>query len=921
MKKKLLSLFASVLLVSPVVSFAVGLGSVRTYSHLNEKLRAEIPILSVKKKGKMTVALAPNADFAKRGVRREDILNELNFSLMERKGRIYVNVSSRKQIAVPYLNFILRLSTPEGVVSREYAIFLDPVSGRKVTTAAKAQSRQSIVSASPYRKSFTSKRTVTGVSGAKAGRYGPIRKGETLWSIAKHTRPSVDIPVADMMRAIRRANPRTLARGLPAGVMINIPTLQGYATYRGGYAPMPVKVTKAKSHKKTKPKSSRKRHTAKVNKSKLRDKSETAEKKAFANEMVARPNLPEGTSLTSGSKFDDLTEITGDISETVAEKVDDIAEGTENTVGSVVETVSQTTNTVVEGTKDAINGVTEAVGETTSNIVERTQDAIGDVPKNIAETASSLAEGANVVVDDVVNHTAIPEMKDDAVTLVPESETANMPQSGEIPAMATIEEMAMKPQSPSTTIAQTNTSSSTQPTEPPKPFVQPAPPAEASLMDTVIDSAPIVGGVAAVAGLGGLLLLRHRKKKAVISLTDEDKAVLLGEGDIDDDIDSLQSLDDELFVEADADDVFDRDDSDTLAVESGLLLEDELVNDDVGFSDDDLLVDLDDTDHDLDEILMTDVLSADSSDKLSEAVDDDKLLFGFGDDELLNDESGLSGTLETDEHKTVDTNDSLEFDFTTDAEDDLLFTDGENTLPTDSTSPLADVSGTTDDGIVFDFKDDNLFNEEPNLGETVEIDKMDTATVDVNDSLEFDFTMDEKDDILTTDLATTLENVSGTTEDDGLAFDFDDDDLFNSESGLDESITADDMSTVLDTHDALDFDVTESKDELFTDDEMDVVTTHETNDLDFNLDTLEDEKSINDFTTEVDKTSDLGFSMDDVQHVTSETTSRMQMKLDLANSFISISQEERAKTLLQEVMRQGSDEQIAEAKQIMHEMS
>ncbi len=131
MKKNLLSLAVGTMLFVPTLSSAVGLGSVRTYSHLNEKLSAEIPVLSVKRKGKMSVSLAPNKEFARRDVRRTKAIDSLRFSLVERRGRVYIRVSSKEQIIKPYLNFILRLSTPEGVVSREYAIFLDPAGTKK----------------------------------------------------------------------------------------------------------------------------------------------------------------------------------------------------------------------------------------------------------------------------------------------------------------------------------------------------------------------------------------------------------------------------------------------------------------------------------------------------------------------------------------------------------------------------------------------------------------------------------------------------------------------------------------------------------------------------------------------------------------------------------------------------------------------
>lgn len=258
MKKKLLSLIAGTALLVPSLSMAVGLGSVRTYSGLNQKLNAEIPVLSVRKEGSMSVTLAPNAEFSKRGVQRSDILNSLRFSLVKKKGRTYVRVSSTKRISIPYVNFILQLNTPEGIVSREYAIFLDPP---KTSKRIKSKTRKTPVyskkktngqSKSVQPRTQRADRTASSrlaVSSSRGGRYGPVKRGETLWSIAKYTRPSTQVPVRDMVNAIRAANPRTLAGTLPAGVILNIPTIKGYSAYQGGGQTQAVRSARKTKHK------------------------------------------------------------------------------------------------------------------------------------------------------------------------------------------------------------------------------------------------------------------------------------------------------------------------------------------------------------------------------------------------------------------------------------------------------------------------------------------------------------------------------------------------------------------------------------------------------------------------------------------------------------------------------------------------
>ncbi len=250
MKKKLLSLLASSFIVIPFLSFSAGLGSVRTHSNLNERLRAEIPVLSVKKRGKMSVALASDAVFSQRGMARGQDVRNLRFSLIKKAQRYYVKVSSIKPVSTPYLNFILELSDEDGKAYREYAIFLDPVSSKNKkqslvshrkelpNKASQKVKREPVVSKATNKKERkntkkqTKKRRVAiPVVAGKVGYYGPVKRGETLTRIALRVRPSKDISVYNMIRLLEEANPR-LKYGLKADSTLKIPTIKGYPTYQ-----------------------------------------------------------------------------------------------------------------------------------------------------------------------------------------------------------------------------------------------------------------------------------------------------------------------------------------------------------------------------------------------------------------------------------------------------------------------------------------------------------------------------------------------------------------------------------------------------------------------------------------------------------------------------------------------------------------
>jgi len=65
---------------------------------------------------------------------------------------------------------------------------------------------------------------------ASSGRYGPVAPGESLWVIAERTRPA-GVGTEQMMRQILRANPRAFVRGNPdalmSGVTLEIPGASG----------------------------------------------------------------------------------------------------------------------------------------------------------------------------------------------------------------------------------------------------------------------------------------------------------------------------------------------------------------------------------------------------------------------------------------------------------------------------------------------------------------------------------------------------------------------------------------------------------------------------------------------------------------------------------------------------------------------
>ena len=210
----------------PLSVHALGLGDIKTSSALNEKFKAEIELLSVKKGDldSLKVTLAPYAVFQRHGVERPYILSRLHFRPKRTKdGRAVIEVTSDQPIREPFLDFFLQLVWPKGQLTREYTVLLDPpvVTKRHSAPVATASAGRSTNRTTPTRQ-----RRAPVV--APGGDYGPVRPNETLWQIAERLRPA-GVSVHQMMMALYHANPDAFLRGninlLKKGRILHVPEL------------------------------------------------------------------------------------------------------------------------------------------------------------------------------------------------------------------------------------------------------------------------------------------------------------------------------------------------------------------------------------------------------------------------------------------------------------------------------------------------------------------------------------------------------------------------------------------------------------------------------------------------------------------------------------------------------------------------
>ncbi len=243
---RLIRIFAILIFLISVESFALGLGNIESHSDLNQPLSAEIEVtgLGDVALSDITVALASAEAFEKVGLERPFFLTSLKF-VLERKpdGTTVILMSTRDAIKEPFVDFLIEVDWPAGHMLREYTILLDPplfleerpaVIETPVSGVSQFQSQQTAASGGGSTVAQTrAPRSAASGSGTRVSSangelsYGNVTRTDTLWSIAKQMRPDSSVTVQQVMMALLRNNNEAFYNNnvnyLKAGYVLRIP--------------------------------------------------------------------------------------------------------------------------------------------------------------------------------------------------------------------------------------------------------------------------------------------------------------------------------------------------------------------------------------------------------------------------------------------------------------------------------------------------------------------------------------------------------------------------------------------------------------------------------------------------------------------------------------------------------------------------
>ncbi|MEO5625657.1 MAG: FimV/HubP family polar landmark protein [Dokdonella sp.] len=254
MKRPLQLSLAIALALGGTNALALGLGPVHVKSKLNQPLDAEIPIIqgTAGEAEGLLVNLAAAEDFERVGINRAHLSIPLDFTLGKgANGEMVIKVTSKDIVRDSYLDFLVEANWPKGRLLREYTVLLDPpvsapargaattsaVASAPSTAIVKRHDTSQVAAQTPAPAALPTPRAVptpapvavaaTPSRKVNAGEYGPVAAGETLSGVAHATRVS-GTNIDQMMLALLKNNPTAFYKdnvnALKRGAILRVPS-------------------------------------------------------------------------------------------------------------------------------------------------------------------------------------------------------------------------------------------------------------------------------------------------------------------------------------------------------------------------------------------------------------------------------------------------------------------------------------------------------------------------------------------------------------------------------------------------------------------------------------------------------------------------------------------------------------------------
>jgi pilus assembly protein FimV len=234
----------AVVLALPLAASAAGLGRLTVHSPLGQPFNAEIEIISLQpgEEESLSARLASGELFRRAGIEPSTALLGMRFAIERREGRPVIRITGSQPVNEPFLDMLVELQWNTGRLVREYTFLLDPAQYKapaavaaapeEPTAVAKPAPAPAQIEASPLAAAPERAAPVLGpapaaaMTGVAPDTAYQVKRGDTLYSIARQNRPS-GATLQQMLVALFRANQDAFIQDnvnlLREGRILNIP--------------------------------------------------------------------------------------------------------------------------------------------------------------------------------------------------------------------------------------------------------------------------------------------------------------------------------------------------------------------------------------------------------------------------------------------------------------------------------------------------------------------------------------------------------------------------------------------------------------------------------------------------------------------------------------------------------------------------
>jgi len=459
------ALAVALLLLTPWLAHAAGLGRLTVQSSLGQPLNAEIDLVAVRgdEASSLIARLASPDAYQQANLQYNAGVTGLKLSIERRpNGQSFIKVTGNRPVNEPFVDLLIELSWSGGKLVREYTALLDPPGyGQQAAATAPAAPPAAPESRPITAPAAAAPAAAPAMAESKAGEYGPIARGETLGKIAASLKPE-GVSLEQMLVGLYRSNPDAFIRKnmnlVKAGRILRVPDAQELAAISQGEA--------VKEYR-----------------------TQVADWRAYSGRVAdAAGQAPEGGSTARGR-------ITARVDDPAAAAGKDVVRLSKGEPGKGGEPLTGEART-------------RALQE---ELVAREKE-LADARERIAQLEKTIKDTQKLAELKSPGMAAAQQKAEAAKPAAPAKAEMAKPEAAPKPEMKATEAppAEAKPAPADKPVAEAK------PAPKPKPVAPPPPPPEPGIMDMVMDNLPLVGGGvgALVIGALGIAALRRRRASA-----------------------------------------------------------------------------------------------------------------------------------------------------------------------------------------------------------------------------------------------------------------------------------------------------------------------------------------------------------------------------------------------------------------------